>query len=148
MPLDPATQPPLDSLFFPIGPQPAARQQIPPTRSGSKGSILSGRLAKEVTREIPNKTLPVPCATPLFVCLLVFRSPPFFRWSLSPPPFCLLEYRGRYLNIPRVCRTCSPACHVFLFPDKPLPLGLSKAEAHCLATKAAVLSSEEDSVIV
>lgn len=84
MPLDPATQPPLDSLFFPIGPQPAARQQIPPTRSGSKGSILSGRLAKEVTQEIPNKTLPVHCATPLFVCLLVFRSPPFFRRSLSP----------------------------------------------------------------
>lgn len=40
-------------------------------------TTLSGQLAKEVTQEIPNKTLPVHCATALFVCLMVFWRSPF-----------------------------------------------------------------------
>lgn len=100
-------------------------------------SALYGPQANEVTQEIPNKTLLMHCAAALFVCLLVFGSPLFFFL-----PFSFLEYRGRYLNIPKVCRTCSPACHVFLFPDMPLPLSLSKAKAHCLATNKLLRSAQ------
>lgn len=50
-------------------------------------SALCGPLAKEVTQEIPNKTLPVHGILPLFVCLLVFGSP-----LLSPLDFFSLPF--------------------------------------------------------
>lgn len=142
MPLDPAMYPQISSLF-PVGLQPSARQQIILTRSWSKGSAFSvDRQQTRSHRKYQIRRSPyIVLLHSLCVCWCL-EAPRFFRWIFFPLPFSFLEYRGRYLNIPKVCRTCSPACHVFLFPDMPLPLSLSKAEAHCLATNKLLRSAQ------
>lgn len=142
MPFDPATYPQISPLF-PVGLQPSAHQQIVLTRSRSKGSALSmDRQQERSHRKYQiRRSLCIVLRHSLCVCWCL-GAPCFFRLIFFPLPVSFLEYRGRYLNIPRVCRTCSPACHVFLFPDMQLPQSLSKAEAHCLATNKPLRSAQ------